>query len=292
LELQGKNPHKWFIFIHTDTMILWDNMLFWLNHFDPKKELYFGSPVYGDSGEYAHGGAGYVLSYAALKIFQEEELPLLEGKSRFPSQFGIDTSTVSNGEVAVAQVLKSREVFMRGYSPLFNEKSINSISYQDGVWCEPVLTLHGMDPEEMQLSFDYIEGWKEESSSNYERPMLSRDLFFSFEKKLSMTRQSWQGFEPDGQMVADKEAYTFENIDQCRSFCQADKQCMQFELYNGTCAYLHGIQWGKSAGSDITSGWKMGRLKEWAKHRRCAKSHWVTQFPPWTGEQGYVEDSS
>lgn len=119
--------------------------------------------------------------------------------------------------------------------------------------------------------------------------MLFKDLFTYIQPSLAITRDAWRGFEPDRRLVADYHVQNFENLDHCRTYCQSDRKCMQFEFYNSTCAISYDIRLGQEAGEDIKSGWKIGRLNAWAKVNQCKSPHWVRQFPPWLGDQGFLE---
>jgi hypothetical protein len=54
---------KWFVFIETDTYVEWDNLFGLLEHLDPAKKVYIGSPVWLSGLQYAHGTSGSLVLY-------------------------------------------------------------------------------------------------------------------------------------------------------------------------------------------------------------------------------------
>ena len=52
---------KWYVFIETDSYIVWPNLVAWLSTLDSKKPWYMGSAVWTGMTSFAHGGSGYIL---------------------------------------------------------------------------------------------------------------------------------------------------------------------------------------------------------------------------------------
>jgi len=57
---------KWYVFIETDSYVIWPNLVKWLKGYDSTKSLYMGSAVQMGNTMFAHGGTGYVISNAAM----------------------------------------------------------------------------------------------------------------------------------------------------------------------------------------------------------------------------------
>ncbi len=160
-EIGGGNTtgKKWFVFIDTDTYVEWDNLLGLLEHLDAAEQLYIGSPVWLPTLQFAHGGSAYILSYSALKALNE---PSSSGQKEEPlySQFGLNVTALCCGDEALAMVLKSKGVSLKGYWPMFNGEALPTISFGRGIWCEPVISLHHVSGEEIQNLWQWIEDWK------------------------------------------------------------------------------------------------------------------------------------
>lgn len=160
----GHDPlTKWFVFIDTDTFIEWENILTLLNHLDHAKKMYIGSPVWLPKLQFAHGGSAYVLSYGAMKALNTPETG--EKEQLLYSQFGFNTTALCCGDEALAWVLKSKGVSLKGYWPMFNGEVPTAVSFGGDLWCEPVISLHHLSGEGMQDLWQWIEEWKRKTFS-------------------------------------------------------------------------------------------------------------------------------
>jgi hypothetical protein len=160
LELDGMHTalQKWFVFIDTDTFVDWDNLLGLLEHLDPTQKIYIGSPVWLPGLEFAHGGSAYILSYGALKALNEPASDDQEGL--FYSQYGLNVTELCCGDEALARVLKTKGVNLKGYWPMFNGEIPATVPFGKEYWCEPVISLHHISGEDMKSLWEWVEDWK------------------------------------------------------------------------------------------------------------------------------------
>lgn len=149
---------EWYVFIDTDTFVEWENMLSLLEHLDPAKQMYIGSPVWLPGLQFAHGGSAYILSQRAMEALNEPGLN--DEKELLYSQYGLNTTELCCGDEALAKVLKSKGVKLRGYWPMFNGEVPATLSFGHDLWCEPLISLHHLSGEDMQRLWKWIEGWK------------------------------------------------------------------------------------------------------------------------------------
>lgn len=150
---------KWFIFIDTDTFIEWGNLLELLQHLDPAEKTYLGSPVWLPGLEFAHGGSAYVLSYGALEALNRPN-PHNDPKGPFYSQYGLNVTALCCGDEALARVLKSKGVSLKGYWPMFNGEIPATVPFGKDQWCEPVISLHHIGGKDMEHLWKWVEEWK------------------------------------------------------------------------------------------------------------------------------------
>lgn len=167
MQQEAGNAHlqrKWFVFIDTDTFVDWDNMHVFLDHFDARKKLYMGSPVWLPKLQFAHGGSGYIVSYAALKALN---VPSHGGPRQGPvhSQFGLNTTALCCGDEALARALKQRHIRLNGYWPMFNGETPATVGFGDEVWCSPVISLHHISGTDMEDLWRWVAGWKARTMS-------------------------------------------------------------------------------------------------------------------------------
>lgn len=153
---ESRKDWKWFVFIDTDTFVDWDNIFAFLEHFDSREKLYFGSPVWLPDLSFAHGGSGYILSHGAL-----ESLNVL-GDQVGPrsSQFGVNTTALCCGDEALARALKQNGMVLKGYWPMFNGEIPATVGFGPEIWCEPVLSLHHVSGTDMEDLWQWVENWR------------------------------------------------------------------------------------------------------------------------------------
>jgi hypothetical protein len=298
---------KWFVFIDTDTFVELDNLLALLEHLDAAKQIYIGSPVWLPELEFAHGGSAYILSYGALEALnnpgsQDQKGPLY-------SQFGLNVTALCCGDEALARVLKSKGVTLKGYWPMFNGELPATVSFGRDLWCEPVISLHHIGGEDMQSLWQWIEDWKVRTMSmviissiipipaplekdafvtiqltKIQHPLLFKDLFHYVAPQITSILEDWDNTDDSRKIYpANKASYT--SFEHCKIACEADKLCFQF-VYDGTaCALSHHIRLGKERSPEengtqrYISGWNMERIREWTMKNNCASAHWVRSNP-------------
>lgn len=66
--LRHRPDAKWYIFIESDTYMLWQTLLEWLAHFNPSKPHYLGMQMQIGDVVFAYGGGGFAISNPALNM--------------------------------------------------------------------------------------------------------------------------------------------------------------------------------------------------------------------------------
>jgi hypothetical protein len=299
---------KWFVFIDTDTFVEWDNLLGLLENLDAAKQIYIGSPVWLPELEFAHGGSAYILSYGALEALnnpgsQDQKGPLY-------SQFGLNVTELCCGDEALARVLKSKGVTLKGYWPMFNGELPATVSFGRDLWCEPVISLHHIGGEDMQSLWQWIENWKvrtrsmviitifdnpypcsfrkrrlrKHSANKKQHPLLFKDLFHYVAPQITSILEDWDNTDDSRKIYpANKASHT--TFEHCKVACVADKFCFQFVYDGTTCALSHHIRLGRQRSPEengtqrYISGWNMERIQDWTMKTNCASAHWVRSNP-------------
>lgn len=148
---------QWFVFLESDTYVVWDNLFRLLDQFDPDRPLYFGSPspgrVTGD-GEvtwFAYGGAGIVLSAGAIDKAVERTTGAM-GELTQPSlsvQFEQVIKEDCCGDSVLGWVLFQKGVRLSGLWPMFQPHPLHGVPFDGAYWCQPVITMHKTLPADM-----------------------------------------------------------------------------------------------------------------------------------------------
>lgn len=160
---QHSTRKQWFVFIDTDTFVDWDNLFGLLEHLNAEDRLYIGSPVWLPGLEFAHGGSAYAVSDGAMAALNGADSQTVEGQ-RY-SQYGLRTTDLCCGDEAIARVLKSKGVSLKGYWPMFNGETPNTVSFGSEIWCSPVISLHHLGGDDMQILWQWIREWKTKTRS-------------------------------------------------------------------------------------------------------------------------------
>lgn len=173
----------WYIFAEADTYIFWANMMHWLKKqsgLNPREKIYLGSRSFVAGRPFAHGGSGYILSGAVLKH-------LVEKHTNLTSQYTEQGTQECCGDLLVALALHDHEgIKIRQTWPMINGEKPITLPFGRGHWCEPILTMHHMDSEEISLV------WQFEQTRKTDRVLLMRDLYDSLiAPKMKKTRENW-----------------------------------------------------------------------------------------------------
>lgn len=150
-------PHKpWYFFYETDTYVVWDNLFRFLENLDASQPFYIGSPSPGgrkndEKSYFAYGGSGFILSQAAVRKLLHRKAgrdgDYLEGSlsQRWEDRVRHDCC----GDSVLGWALLHVGVRVSGFWPMMNPYPLERLPYSSGHWCQPVLTLHKTQPEEM-----------------------------------------------------------------------------------------------------------------------------------------------
>lgn len=140
----------WFVFLESDTYFFWDNLFRMLDQFDPSTPLYFGSPSPGCGDEhgqttwFANGGAGFVLSRAAVDKLVHRAVGA-HGQYVDPPLALQDEFLVTHeccGDSVLGCMLHRKGVKLSGMWPMFNPHPLHGIPFDLPYWCQPVISLH------------------------------------------------------------------------------------------------------------------------------------------------------
>ena len=131
---------SWYFFIDADTYIVQSSFFAWLKRIDPTKDLYLGNTVH-TLNPFAHGGSGYMISrIGMLKIVNRTDIA---------ANFDIRASTTCCGDAELAGALSRENVSLIDAYPLINGHKPRNMPFGPKLWCQPVITMHHMSPEEM-----------------------------------------------------------------------------------------------------------------------------------------------
>ncbi|KAI1850758.1 hypothetical protein JX266_004040 [Neoarthrinium moseri] len=179
----------WYIFAEADTYVFWANVVYWLrtqSGLNPKERVYLGSRSFIGGTPFAHGGSGYILSGTLLRH-------LIDHHPGIVQQYNIKGAHECCGDLMLAQALEEYEnVKIRQAWPMFNGEKPSTLPYGPGHWCEPILTMHHMNAEEISNV------WQFEQTRKTDRTLLIKDLYETLiAPNMQVKRQDWDNLSDD-----------------------------------------------------------------------------------------------
>lgn len=136
---------KWYVFVETDSYVVWSNLAEWLSRLDSTRPLYLGAPVMLGSQVFAHGGSGYVLSNAAMIKLLGPDQP-----QGLAASWDKRMKDHCCGDLALGIALQEKGVDVTGAGPMLHGDKPATYSYgPGGLWCQPAVTMHHVLPHEV-----------------------------------------------------------------------------------------------------------------------------------------------
>ncbi|KAE8420031.1 hypothetical protein BDV36DRAFT_307320 [Aspergillus pseudocaelatus] len=265
---------KWFVFLESDTYIVWDNLFRLLDQFDSAVPLYFGSPTRGRGSSYfAYGGTGFVLSVAAVERLVARTVGS-KGEYVQPSLIQRYESLIKDdccGDSVLGWALYKSGVKLSGLWPMFNPHPLHGVPFHEAHWCQPVISMHKLLLKDMHG----LTVWEKQRGHN--APLLYADLFEY--TNLTIRRQEqpqwdnsdWGGWREPPSSPAHKSVHA------CRVACNNHENCYSYTYSDvGYCIFVPTMRLGsKSSNQQLSAGWDVEKIKNWQAVHKCKEAEWV-----------------
>ncbi|ORY59501.1 uncharacterized protein BCR38DRAFT_58439 [Pseudomassariella vexata] len=198
----------WYIFAEADTYVFFANMVQWLReqrHFSPKEKIYLGSRSFIGGTPFGHGGSGYVMSGALL-------CHLIEDHPGIIKQYNVKGANECCGDLMLAMAIEEYEgIKINQAWPMFNGEKPSTLPFGPGHWCEPILTMHHMNAEEISSVWQFeqtrktdwmrLPQWILQDVIPYlhaRRTLLIKDLYHGLvAPKMHVSREDWDNLSDD-----------------------------------------------------------------------------------------------
>ncbi|KAF2084837.1 glycosyltransferase family 31 protein [Saccharata proteae CBS 121410] len=268
--LKMRPQAKWFVFTEADTHVVWPNLLQWLAQLDPEKPYYMGSQNWIGSTEFAHGGAGYIVSHVALERVVEE----YTSKRSFYHEL---TASEWAGDAILAKAFINAGIPVTRAWPISQGESPSSLDYTARHWCFPVVSYHHIVPTEIKTMFEYEQKWLARYPRN-DVPIHHHEAFAEFvAPKTSLTvLADWDNLADDEEAYEEPENATFET---CRDTCINKPECLQWTYYPGKCKTAGEIRLGRKVPFHIgaVSGWMPDRVQNFIEGVGTCNQGWILE---------------
>ncbi|XXG97372.1 hypothetical protein Hte_003671 [Hypoxylon texense] len=268
--LTMKPDAKWYIFIESDTYMLWQTLLEWLAHFDSSKPHYLGMQMQIGDVIFAYGGAGFAISNPALKKVVEHRRANL----KFYDDF---TGGHWAGDCVLGKALADSGVNLLWSFPTLTgdmpaDMDFNtSFGGQDKKpWCFYSASYHHLPPSEYPNFAKFEQTWNQENAFR----LRHRDVFrFYLLPRISSQHDGWDN-------LSDVEQSEVHSFDECRRTCESQPDCLQFSFLGESCKTSTAIRLGHEGFGDtaqVKSGWVVDRIKDYTERMdaSCGNKDWI-----------------
>ncbi|EAW14579.1 glycosyltransferase family 31 protein [Aspergillus clavatus NRRL 1] len=254
----------WYVFIESDTYVVWTNLLLWLKQLSPRDRLYMGSAAFLGSQGFGHGGSGYIISKALMEKFVGQNPGMA---SRYDEVF----SDVCCGDFVLGKTLTEElNIKIQNFWPQVNGEKPVTLEFGSRQWCQPVVTMHHVMPRERSAIFDF-----EQARDDVTKPLLFREL-----SELSFPPGKMRVQEDDWDNLANKKVDLPQpSMETCRDQCLQSSDCFQWRFSGDECHVLtEAFKLGTKKLPENTrrwfSGWNVRKIQDWRDTHPCDKPAW------------------
>ncbi|KJZ78216.1 hypothetical protein HIM_02254 [Hirsutella minnesotensis 3608] len=222
---------QWYVFAEADSYVFWSNMVLWLRtRADPDSDLYVGNAALADDFPFAHGGSGYVISGQLVR-------KVIESIPNLAAKYDAEAPSFCCGDLLMGRALAQVGAVVKHALPMFNGERPNTLPFGEGHWCEPILTLHHMEPEQIGST------WQYEQTRTKDVPIQIRELYDQFvAPHMVAVRDNWDNLSDDVCYIGPDEYSQEAAGDYLRPLQrkEAEKSLLESEAHTspGACAAL------------------------------------------------------
>ncbi|PVH77896.1 glycosyltransferase family 31 protein [Cadophora sp. DSE1049] len=274
-------PEKeWYIVIDADTYVIWSNLLRWLPSLDSAKKMFLGSVAFLESTGFAHGGSGTIFSRSLMRDYAVT-------RNGTATRLDSKIHTSCCGDVMVSEVLREYGNDLINIQPSISGQKPGTIPYHTDYWCQPSLTMHHFDAEDMK-AFHQFESGRENTST----PLTWAEMFEGLVKhqlqSMPDMQEDWDNYSSvvdvgSGILYEGVKKTTTQSFEECATTCEANTECVQYTFDGEACYWGKAIRLGERRmpedGKHWRSGWNQTRMADWiSKQPKCND---VVEFPDW-----------
>jgi hypothetical protein len=151
--LRARPDAKWYVFMEADTHIVWPNLMAWLSRLDPDQPHYLGTETQIADVLFAHGGSGFIVSHAAMRLASEHR------RSRV-AELDNYTNGQWAGDCVLGKVLADAGVPLNFSWPLLQNSRLGEIepltyNFYRQPWCYPVIGFHHLSVQDVKEMWEF-----------------------------------------------------------------------------------------------------------------------------------------
>ncbi|KAF5621005.1 glycosyltransferase family 31 [Fusarium sp. NRRL 52700] len=269
-------PNKeWYVFAEADTYVFWSNLVWYLrNRVNGTETPYVGSVAMLKGKPFAHGGSGYVIHGDTMR--KMVEIPDLAHK------YDMMATHECCGDYLMSLAVMETGKNVKQAHPMFNGEKPMTLPFGNNHWCEPLLSMHHMNPEEVS------DAWHFEKTRQKKGFIQIREMYHQFwAPQLEAEHDEWDnlsddacyiGFGPEAQGKATDhqkgrqkkeneknaiEQHAHRSKEHCAMVCEAENLDISEDDY-------YNLKDDKERNEMIRSRYSQKKGdKEWHAGRRC-----------------------
>ncbi|EMT63694.1 hypothetical protein FOC4_g10013940 [Fusarium odoratissimum] len=179
-------PNKeWYVFAEADTYVFWSNLVWYLrNRVNGTETPYVGSVAMLKGKPFAHGGSGYVIHGDTMR--KMVEIPDLAHK------YDMMATHECCGDYLMSLAVMETGKKVKQAHPMFNGEKPVTLPFGNNHWCEPLLTMHHMNPEEVS------DAWHFEKTRQKQGFIQIREMYHQFwAPQLEAEHDEWDNLSDD-----------------------------------------------------------------------------------------------
>lgn len=142
---------KWYLFVETDTYVLWTTLLRYVAALDHTRPYYLGVPLYIGGVEFGYGGAGFAVSHEALRR-------VVEHYTWHKQQWETFTDEQWAGDFVLAKAFRDAGAPLTHAYPIFQGEDSGVSPYEKN-WCHPVVSYHHQSPDMIEDIWTFEQQW-------------------------------------------------------------------------------------------------------------------------------------
>ncbi|KAL5364502.1 hypothetical protein BJX96DRAFT_157446 [Aspergillus floccosus] len=155
--LSERPTARWFVFVEADTYVVWPNLAAWLGRLDPARAYYLGAPMQSGEDVFGYGGAGIVLSQAAMRRVVDEARGQVEQR----------TKAHWAGDAVLGRALADVGVPLVWAWPMLQTGRVWEVDSlgagpdgdRNGLWCYPAVSYHHMTAADIEAMWAFEQAW-------------------------------------------------------------------------------------------------------------------------------------
>lgn len=148
---------RWYVFVETDTFILWETLLAYQAALDWTKPYYVGGQTWIGDVEFAHGGSGFLISKRALEM-------VVKQYTENQSEWETFTDHHWAGDCVLGKTFKTAGISLTTAWPIWQGDEIGNMNYGHAdpshkLWCHPTVSYHHLSASAIKDFWEFEREW-------------------------------------------------------------------------------------------------------------------------------------